>query len=145
MMASIACSQHALQGRVTDEANGEPLPGVTLYIPDLKKGTATNDAGKYFFEALPKGNFLIECKLIGYTPHVQRIEINGSMELSITLSSVATELHEVVVSGISHATELKKNPIPITTINNQTLIENTSTNIIDNISRKPGMSQISTG
>jgi hypothetical protein len=46
MMASIACSQHALHGRVTDEANGEPLPGVALYIHDLKKVTAKNYTGK---------------------------------------------------------------------------------------------------
>ena len=138
-------AQLALTGTVKDADTGEPLPGVTIYISDLKKGSITNEAGVFSIDGLRKGKFLVEFKLIGYTALVQSVQLDEQTELNITLSSMATELHEVVVTGISHTTELKRNPIPLTTMSNQLLTENTSTNLIDNISKKPGISQISTG
>jgi iron complex outermembrane receptor protein len=141
----IVHGQLALTGKVTDAETGEPLPGVSIYISDFKKGSISNEAGQYVVDALRKGKFLVEFKLIGYTARVENVQLDGQTELNITLSSMATELHEVVVTGISHTTELRKNPIPLTTLNNQLLVENTSTNLIDNISKKPGISQISTG
>ncbi|HEU5290599.1 MAG TPA: TonB-dependent receptor [Cyclobacteriaceae bacterium] len=142
----IAQAQLILTGKVTDADTGEPLPGVTIYISDFKKGSVTNDAGAYTLDGLRNGKFLVEFKLIGYTARVETVQlVDSQTELNVTLSSMATELHEVVVTGISHTTELRKNPIPLTTLNNQLLVENTSTNLIDNISKKPGISQISTG
>ena len=138
-------AQNTLTGVVIDSETKSPLPGVTIYISDLKKGSITSEAGKFSIVGLPKGKFLVESKLIGYTSFVQNVLINGSTELTITLTSEVTELHEIVVTGISHSTELRRNPIPLTTINNQFMVENTSTNLIDNISKKPGISQISTG
>lgn len=141
----IGQAQLALTGKVTDAETGEPLPGVTIYISDLKKGSITNDAGQFTVDGLRKGKFLVEFKLIGYTARVETVQLDGQTELNVALSSMATELHEVVVTGISHTSELRKNPIPLTTLNNQLLTENTSTNLIDNIAKKPGISQISTG
>lgn len=140
-----AQAQYQIKGIVSDVDGESALPGVTIYIPDLKKGTVTNDGGAFLIDGLRKGKFLIEFKLIGYTPLVQSVQVDSITELKIQLTSIATELHEVVVTGISHTTELRKNPIPLTTMNGQHLTENTSTNLIDNISKKPGMSQISTG
>jgi iron complex outermembrane recepter protein len=137
--------QSSLTGSVTDSETNGSLPGVSIYIPDLKKGAITNEVGRFSIDGLPNGKFLIECKLIGYTPLVQTIQVEGITDMNITLKSIATELHEVVVTGISHSTELKKNPIPLTTVSNQFMTENTATNLIDNISKKPGISQISTG
>ncbi len=138
-------AQNTLTGVVIDSETKSPLPGVTIFISDLKKGSITSEAGKFSIVGLPKGKFLVESKLIGYTSFVQNVLINGSTELAIALTSEVTELHEVVVTGISHSTELRKNPIPLATINNQFMLENTATNLIDNISKKPGVSQISTG
>ncbi len=138
-------AQSTLKGIVKDSETQSFLPGVSVYISDLKKGSITNEAGSFSIEGLPKGKFLVEFKLIGYTAVVQSVQIDDLTELRITLTGMATELHEVIVTGISHTTELRKNPIPLLIISNQFILENTSTNLIDNISKKPGVSQISTG
>src|SRR5687767_786968 len=133
LLASLAVAaqgQHTLTGSVTDAETNSPLPGVTMYLPDLKKGSITDDAGVVTIGGLPKGKFLIEFKLIGYTAQVQTVQVDGATELNINLTSMATELHEVVVTGISHTTELRKNPIPLTTLSNQFMTENTSSNLI---------------
>ena len=64
-------AQLALTGTVKDADTGEPLPGVTIYISDLKKGSITNEAGVFSIDGLRKGKFLVEFKLIGYTALVQ--------------------------------------------------------------------------
>jgi len=140
-----AQAQNLLKGKVIDAEGNAPLQNVSIYIPDLRKGTTTNGEGIFSLDGLPKGKFLVEFKLIGYTAQVQSIQIDGKTEDLITLTSLVTELNEVVVTGISHASELKRNPVPFSTINNQFLQENSSTNLIDNISKNPGVNQISTG
>jgi len=130
-------AQNSIGGKVTDAGDNTAVVGATIYIPDLKRGAVTDVNGHYLISDLPKGNFLFECTYVGYSALVKSIQI--------TLSGVVTELNEVVVTGMSHSSELKSNPIPVATIDNRALIENISTNLIDNISKKAGVSQISTG
>ena len=55
------------------------------------------------------------------------------------------EIEEVVVTGTSKATEIKRDPVPITVINKTHLEENISTNIIDAIANVPGVNAVTTG
>lgn len=145
LFLTISSAQNFLTGKVTDKEDGSAVIGASIYIPDLKRGTVTDAQGFYLIKDLPKGNFLIECKFIGYSTVVNSIQLNGTTELNLVLSSIVTELNEVVVTGMSHSSELKSNPIPVTTLDNRSLTESVSTNLIDNISKKAGVSQISTG
>lgn len=55
------------------------------------------------------------------------------------------EINEVVVTGLTGTTKMKYSPTPITVVNKATLHGQPSTNIIDALSRQPGMSQVTTG
>ena len=142
---NISFAQNSLTGRVTAAEDLSEVIGASVYIPDLKRGAVTDKDGIYSITNLPKGNFLIECKFIGYGTLVKSVQVNGAVELNLTLSGLVTELNEVVVTGMSHSSELKSNPIPVATLDNRSLTENMATNLIDNISKKAGVSQISTG
>jgi iron complex outermembrane receptor protein len=144
-LAQLLAAQNILTGKIYDGADHSPIIGATIYIADLKKGGLSDSEGNYRIENLPKGKFLIEVKFIGYASFIQPVEIIRLTELNVELSSTVTELNEVVVTGISHSSELRNNPIPITTINNKQLVENSSTNLIDNIAQKKGVNQITTG
>ena len=148
LLLSIVCNgvaQQILQGKVTDQANNQPIAGATVYIPDLKKGAVSDGEGNYQIEHLPKGKFLVQFKFLGYGPEVRSIDLDGITKYDIELSATATELNEIVVTGVSHSSELKSNPVPIIAIDAQSLLENTSSNIIDNISKQAGVNQITTG
>ncbi len=138
-------SQHTLSGLVTDAASHSPIPGAAIYIPDVKKGTATDAEGRYLIDNLPRGAFLVEITFVGYSSLIQRVQISGPTVFNAELHDAVVELNEVVVTGMSHSSELRNNPLPIATVNNRELTENTSTNIIDNISKKAGVNQITTG
>ena len=46
----------SLSGKVIDSATGNPLPGSTVYIADLKLGVVADASGNYRFANLPIGN-----------------------------------------------------------------------------------------
>lgn len=138
-------AQNSLSGQIRDEDTNEPLIGATLYFPDLKKGTVTDLNGRYKIEQLPAGTFLAEAKYIGYRSKVVPVAVRGATEFDVLLSSTPTEMHEIVVTGVSASTELRRNPVSTKVINGDALRETNSTNIVDAISNQPGVSQISTG
>jgi iron complex outermembrane receptor protein len=49
-----------ITGTITDAKTGEALPGASIYLHDLKKGTASDDHGKYRIPNLYSGKYLIE-------------------------------------------------------------------------------------
>ena len=46
----------SLSGKITDKESGQPIPGVTIYIPDLKTGAVTGMDGTYKIDNLPQTN-----------------------------------------------------------------------------------------
>ncbi|HEY8936223.1 MAG TPA: carboxypeptidase-like regulatory domain-containing protein, partial [Cyclobacteriaceae bacterium] len=121
-------AQNKLHGTVTDPDHAG-VPAASIYIPDLKRGTVTDLNGNYIFDNLPKGKILVEFKCLGFSSVITTIQIDGDVEFSIEMNNTITELSEVIVTGISHSTELKNNPIPIATVNSKALTENSSTNL----------------
>ncbi len=140
-----AFSQNSLSGKITGKETKETLTGANIYFPDLKKGGTTDKDGFYKITDLPTGKFLVEVRYIGYSIQVLKIEISGETKMDFELEESHKELNEVVVTGVSAATEKAINPIQTITINKVSLNQNSSTNIIDAISNKPGISQITTG
>jgi iron complex outermembrane receptor protein len=138
-------SQLSLSGKVSEILTGNPIPGASVYIHDLKKGVVTDLDGNYLFNNLPRGKFLVQFESIGFSTKIQLVDVALASTFDIALTSAVTELNEVVISGVSYSTELKKNPVPIATMNQEALNAAVSTNLIDKVSRVPGVSQIATG
>ncbi|MBC7775144.1 MAG: TonB-dependent receptor [Phycisphaerae bacterium] len=138
-------AQNNFSGTITDQATGDPLVGVTVVLTDLKRSAATDEFGQFQLKNLPVGNFLVEVRYVGYQTQTERVPVNGDTKLNFRLKDAVTEISEVVVTGTTHATELRKHPIAVATIDNLSLTRVTSTNLIDAIAKKPGLSQITTG
>ena len=134
-----------LSGKVTDIKTHEPIIGAVIYIHDLKTGAATGMDGAYIIKRLPKGKFLVEVNYTSYKSKAITIEIIGETKLDIELESSIAELHEIVVSGASRATDIKRNPISIVTIDKKQMEQSISTNIIDAISKLPGVIAVTSG
>ncbi len=137
--------QHKLRGIVTDQQTKEKLIGATIYITDLKTGTATDRDGAYLIGPIKKGSYLIEVSLLGYKRVTERLVIRTDTILNFTLNEATTELNHVVVTAVSHSTELKHSPIVIKPVDLETLNQTSSTNLIDALKNIPGVNQITTG
>ncbi len=134
-----------LSGKVTAAATGSPLQGASIYIPDLREGTISDANGNYIIRNIPMGNFLVQVGYIGYKNMVQRVSLNENTTLNFVLEISITEESEIVVTGSSKATTIKRDPIPIVSVSRQFLQQNLSTNIIDAIAKVPGVNAVTTG
>lgn len=140
-----AYTQNSLSGIINNKETKETLIGASVYFPDLRKGATTDKDGLYRIEDLPPGKFLMEVKFIGYAAEVVKIEISGETKRDFEMEESHTELKEVVITGNSGATEKAVNPIQTIAIDRIALSQSASTNIIDAVSNKPGISQVTTG
>lgn len=84
-----------LTGKVTDAADGQSLPGVSVIIKGTYTGTATDVDGNYNLKVKPGD--VLEFSFIGYKP--QTVTITNQRVLDIALQEDLQELQEVVVIG----------------------------------------------
>jgi iron complex outermembrane recepter protein len=140
-----AQSKVSLQGKITDAFSGEPLPGSTIYFPDLRSGTVSNDKGIYSFSNLAAGKYLAEISHIGYTSISEIVEVGINTIMDFKLDPTIVENEGVTVTGVSSATSVRRTPIPISILKRADLFKNISTNLVDNLVKVPGVSQVSTG
>jgi len=134
-----------LSGTVIAVNTGLPLQGASIYIPDLKMGTIADANGNYILHNIPAGNYLIQAGFVGYKNDIKKISLNQNATLDFSLEMSITEENEIVITGTSKATTIKRNPIPIVSVSRQFLQQNLSTNIIDAIAKVPGVSAVTTG
>lgn len=85
-----------LQGTVKDIETGEPLVGATVYVEELKLGTATNAFG-FYSVTLPKGQYKLEYRLLGMRTVQRNIIIHSDGKLNVELEDKVEALNEVVV------------------------------------------------
>src|ERR1043165_2910932 len=123
-LSSVA--QNILSGKVKAADGGAALPGVTIYIPDLKLGAVSKEDGTYTINNVPNGTFLVQVTSIGYASLAQEVNIKESPTADFELHVSSMEIKEVVVTGVSSATEAKSNPVPVDVVTHSELIENSS-------------------
>ncbi len=133
------------QGWIKDAETGQPLPGATIYFPEIKKGAIADTSGFFRFTGLPKSNLLFEITYQGYKSYSETINPSDSLKTWL-LDPLIVEQQEVTVTGVSFATRLRQNPQPITVINKAGLFSTPSTNLMEALSKKiPGFSVVTTG
>jgi iron complex outermembrane recepter protein len=135
----------SLSGKVIDSATEKPLAGASVYIADLKLGVIADAGGHYLFANLPLGTYLVEAHSIGHSSQLKNVTVSSKSVLDFSLGLQYTEQNAVVVTGQSKATQIKRSPVPIVTMSHADIMGNISTNIIDAISKLPGVAQLTTG
>jgi iron complex outermembrane recepter protein len=135
----------SFSGKVTDSKTGEPLAGASIYFADLKTGAVSNNEGIFAFSSIAQGKHLVEVSHLGYTSIIETIDLTTTKQKDFALEPSVIENEGVTITGVSTATSVKTTPVPVNIIRREDLLRNSSTNLIDNISRTPGVSQVSTG
>lgn len=136
--------ENSLHGKVKD-AIGNALAGAIVTIPDLHVGTVTDINGMYELQHLPKGKYLVQVRMLGYSNVTNTIMISDAVEMNAQLQESIIEKNEVIITGSSLATQERTSVVPIQSIRAKEMHENAYTNIIDAIAKLPGVSQVSTG
>lgn len=117
--AEIAQAQNAatVTGRITGEA-GQPLFGANVSIEALAISVGTNEEGRYTI-AIPGARVrgqqvVLRVRSFGFVPDQKTITIEGGTQThDFTLKQDVNRLSQVVVTGVTGATEVKKLPFTV--------------------------------
>lgn len=135
----------SLSGQVTEKGSGIAIPGAEVYFPDLRTGTTTDVNGEYTLHGLPAAKALISVSMVGYAAITETIDLATVSSRDFVLVPSVTEMHDVVVTGTSKATEMRREPVPMAMVGRGFLRENASSNIIETLNKVPGVSTVSSG
>jgi TonB-dependent starch-binding outer membrane protein SusC len=81
---------------IVNDANGEPLPGVTVLITGTTQGTVTDGNGRFLL-SVPSGNAILQFSFVGM--RTQEVALEGRTELSVIMTEESIGIDEVVAIG----------------------------------------------
>ncbi|HEV8082999.1 MAG TPA: TonB-dependent receptor, partial [Chitinophagaceae bacterium] len=141
----ISPAQISLSGKITENKNHSSLNGATIYIPDIKAGAVSKADGSYEIRNIPNGTYLVEVSFVGFASQTKEVKVKGLAITDFALDESTLESPEVVITGVTSATEQQTNPAPVSIVSQNIIDETTSNNIIDALRNAPGVSQITMG
>jgi TonB-linked SusC/RagA family outer membrane protein len=100
-LKTLSAQDIIVNGKVTSEAEGKPIPGVNVVVKGSSRGTTSDINGNFSIPAPPDGTLIFS--FIGM--QTLEVAIEGRRQLNITLSEQEISLGEVVVVGYSTASK----------------------------------------
>jgi iron complex outermembrane receptor protein len=141
----IAHAQNSLKGTILSSDSQEPLEQVSVYFPQLEKGTVTDAEGKYTINDIPEGKYKIIASYIGFLTYSSSLTIqSGTNSLNIVLAPSAIEMEEVIVSTPFHKLQ-RENVMKVEQEKIATLRTNGAITLADGIRSIAGVESVSTG
>ncbi len=108
-----------VSGYITDKDTKEPVSGATVYVRKLLTGASSNAYGFYSL-TLPRGIHLVQFSFVGMKEIKVDLNLYGTGEMNIEMSSTLIPLKEAVVSADKNVT-LQRPEVGMEKINVATL------------------------
>ena len=90
---------YTLNGYIRDTESNEVLIGATVYVPELGKGTISNEFGFYSL-TIPPGSHIISFSYIGYRTIYWQTDLMANQMIDFQLEPEPSLLEEVVITNI---------------------------------------------
>ncbi|MBN1466441.1 TonB-dependent receptor [candidate division KSB1 bacterium] len=110
--SALAQSTGSLEGKVTDLATGEALPGVNVTVIGTVLGAATDADGYFVIQRIPPGTYGIQVTMIGYkrAQVTARVQAEEATALMIALEETILETPEVMVTANKRRQSIQDTP-----------------------------------
>jgi iron complex outermembrane receptor protein len=137
-------SKNVIHGKITDMEN-LPLPGATIFLPDINKGTIADKDGIYTVTDIPDGKLKIQFSFIGFENKIETVITTGTpIELNVNLRSTIVKTDEIVISAGYSSTQ-HENAVKIESLKLDFLDIKTTPNFTEVLTSIPGVNMISKG
>ena len=99
-VAQIFFSQEkvTINGTVYDNNSNETLIGVSVYFPELKTGTTTNEYGFYSI-TVPKGRYKIQVSYLGFKSIIENLNLTVNVTKNFKLEEETESLDEIIIES----------------------------------------------
>jgi iron complex outermembrane receptor protein len=137
-------AQNQIKGKVTD-INNEPLIGASVSLPELNKGTITNQAGEYLINHIPNGKIKIQFSFVGYNTIIKTLEILHTENKADALLTIAIiQSQEVVITG-GYVSSQHENAVKIDVLKSEDIVLSGTPNFMELLTKVPGVDMIAKG
>jgi iron complex outermembrane recepter protein len=138
-------SQYSIKGTIQDQETGTGLEQVSVYFPQLERGSVTDASGAFEIKNIPLGKHKLIASLLGYETYSATLELLADMNpITIQLKSSAIEMEEVIVSTPFHKLQ-RENVMKVEQAPVKELRRNGAVTLADGIRQLPGVETLSTG
>ena len=147
-LAALAHSSHAqtLTGRVTDLQTGQPLPGATVFSPQLDTGAATDVDGRYTLALPSPGVYRVVVSFVGYTPRTEAVTVtDGITQYAVALTEAVVETPAITVTARSQASDILSTPQSVAVIDARQLQREATGSPMDALEDVAGVRLLRTG
>lgn len=145
---ALAQSNGTIRGTVTDQENGEVIPGVNVRLVGTNKGSATNTAGKYKISKVDPGQYRIEATFLGFAAYKSdsfEVGTGQTVTLDITLKKTVWQGNEVVVTGSKKPEKLLESPTTIERISQEEIETSGGSTFMSSLSNLKGVDYTDAG
>lgn len=143
--AENSSSTQRLSGTVLNEKQS-PLANVVVTIPALKRGTTTDVAGKFTFEKLPAGVYVVAISYLGYRSETRVVNLaDGDATLTVNLSTSPLKMSAVTVTAKPQPTDILTSPQAVAVLEGAQLNQLRGQTVIQALEKSPGVSLYTTG
>ncbi len=142
--STILSAQNSVTGKITDTKN-QPIIGVSVYAPELHKGTSTDENGKYTLSNIPTGTAKLTFAFTGFATQNKTINVLKKENiLDIILEETVLHMDEVIVSTAFNKIQ-SQNVMKVEHSTIKELQQKGTSTLIEGLATIPGVSQVSTG
>ena len=137
-------AQNTISGTVSNDKK-QLLIGVSIYAPELHKGTSTDENGNYSLSNLPNGKIKLTFAYIGFATQNKTLNLqNKETTLDIVLDETEFQIDEVIVSTAFNKIQ-SQNVMKVEHSSIKELQQKGTATLIEGLATIPGVSQVSTG
>ena len=136
-------AQSAFEGKILNSVSGESIPGATIYIPEIERGTSADSEGKFEIRQLVEGTYLIVASAVGFRE--SRFEIGHPAVEPVTLEMVPVILRgeDIIVTSSPIGRNIRYQPAQ--SINAEKLQRNAAPSLGEILNGNPGVTTRSFG
>ena len=142
--SAILSAQNSVTGKILDVKN-KPIIGVSVYAPELHKGTSTDENGKYTLSNISTGTAKLTFACTGFATQNKTINVLKKENiLDIILEETVLHMDEVIVSTAFNKIQ-SQNVMKVEHSTIKELQQKGTSTLIEGLATIPGVSQVSTG
>jgi outer membrane receptor protein involved in Fe transport len=144
LFSAVSFAQGSISGQVKDD-QGNPLPGVNLTIENSSKGTSSDFDGNYSISNVDNGSAVLVASYIGYKTQKKQVVISGATKLDIVMQEDATQLDDVVVTGVINPKSKLQSSVSVSSVSTMQIDQAAPRATAEIFRSIPGIKSESTG
>jgi len=107
--------------------SGERLPGVTLLLSGLNRGTVTDAQGAFEFKDVPGGTYVLQVSFMGYEPIRESLDVSmKNVSIHLVLRETSYTMQDVVVRGKSATRLVTEQAYQVSSVSAKDLFNSTA-------------------